>query len=263
MGKESNVNKFNNKKPVTIMNFSGIYEREDFYKNMDSACNCDIEFLDCSDIEGTNCYCDDMAAQKIKEKIKYINIEGIHFIDSGNYHYMTKLWLDKLKKNVDLIVFDHHPDMQQSSFGNILSCGSWIKDSIDSNVFIKRVIVIGVDDNLVEEIDKKYLKNVTFIKKSVSENDSETVLDIIMKIKLENDIYISIDKDVLSQREVKTNWDQGNLQLDVLIAIIDYLKYNYKINGIDICGECDNHDDESYIKRNSYVNSIFLSKIIT
>ena len=34
--------------------------------------------------------------------------EGIHFIDSGNYHYLTKLWTDKLRVPFSLIVFDHH-----------------------------------------------------------------------------------------------------------------------------------------------------------
>lgn len=33
---------------------------------------------------------------------------GIHFLDSGNYHYVTKLWLDQVKEPFDLLVLDHH-----------------------------------------------------------------------------------------------------------------------------------------------------------
>ena len=62
----------------------------------------------------------------LKRMIADYPAEGVHFIDSGNYHYLTKFWTDKLETPFSLIVFDHHPDMQPPLFDNILSCGSWV-----------------------------------------------------------------------------------------------------------------------------------------
>ena len=59
-----------------------------------------------------------------------LGAEGIHFLDSGNYHYVTKLWLDQVKEPFDLLVLDHHTDLQQPMFGDILSCGG-----LDSGLF--------------------------------------------------------------------------------------------------------------------------------
>ena len=38
-----------NRKKLVIMNFSGVYEKEDFYKDMQHL------WIDCRDILGTNC----------------------------------------------------------------------------------------------------------------------------------------------------------------------------------------------------------------
>ena len=76
--------------------------------------------------------------------------EGVHFIDSGNYHYLTKFWTDKLETPFSLIVFDHHPDMQPPLFDNILSCGSWVKDILDHNNNCKKVIIVGASDKLIQ-----------------------------------------------------------------------------------------------------------------
>ncbi len=50
----------------------------------------------------------------LKERIATFQPEEIHFIDSGNHHYMSKLWTDKITSPFSLVVFDHHPDMQPS-----------------------------------------------------------------------------------------------------------------------------------------------------
>ena len=47
--------------------------------------------------------------------------EGIHFLDSGNYHYVSKIWMEKIEEEFELLVLDHHTDMQPPMFGDILS----------------------------------------------------------------------------------------------------------------------------------------------
>ena len=122
---------------LVIMNFSGVYEAEGFYKNHGYV------WVDCKDIKGTNCYCDEEGENAIREAIRELGPEGIHFLDSGNYHYVSKIWLEKIAEEFELLVLDHHTDMQPPMFGDILSCGSWIKDALNSNPAIRHVWLAG------------------------------------------------------------------------------------------------------------------------
>ena len=41
-----------------------------------------------------------------------MELPGIHFLDSGNYHYVTGIMTEQIKQGFSLILFDHHTDMQ-------------------------------------------------------------------------------------------------------------------------------------------------------
>lgn len=218
-----------------------------------------IHWMDCTKISGTDCYCDDDAQAEIKKLmhqalVHCINanaeIPGIHFFDNGNYHYMSKLWTDHVHEDFDLIVFDHHPDMQPPRFEGILSCGGWVKEVFDHNVHIKNAILIGIADHLVEEIQQdptaefeKYQEKVHFIKESdIKDSLGEKKIQAAFKNYLETrnevrPIYISIDKDALCTNDVVTNWDQGSLTFTQLEAILHTLFASRKVIGVDICGE--------------------------
>lgn len=133
------------KNNIMIMNFSGVYEMQGLKtaleKKVDSvvaeaenmAAKPVITQLDFQDIPGTNCYCDSLAEEEIGKRIIPFGPEGLHFLDSGNYHYLTKLWLELVKEPFELLVFDHHTDMQCPAFGGILSCGGWIREALETN----------------------------------------------------------------------------------------------------------------------------------
>ena len=275
---------------ITVQDFTGIYNHQPFMQELRKKANdsADIQWLDCTKIVGTDCYCDDDAIKEINDLIDSANQESsnsaesntksrphdincksipeIHFFDNGNYHYMSKLWTDRVQEPFSLVVFDHHPDMQPPRFGGILSCGGWVKEVLNSNKFIQNVIIIGVKDELVETIHNELLQSgeasilnkVTFIKES--EITSKEILDQIgnnkalssfsqsellalslVDIKRESltvpSIYISIDKDALAPAYAATNWDQGSLSTESLKATITSLAASHKILGIDICGE--------------------------
>ena len=126
---------------ITVQYFTGVYAEQPFMRELreKSAKSADIHWLDCTKIVGTDCYCDDDAVKAINEMIDNAesgcvsenrgnsgNVPTIHFFDNGNYHYMSKLWTDRIQHPFTLIVFDHHPDMQPPRFGGILSCGGWV-----------------------------------------------------------------------------------------------------------------------------------------
>ena len=212
----------------------------------------DVRWLDCTKIVGTDCYCDDDAIKEINNLIdnaecdienrgKSTNVPAMHFFDNGNYHYMSKLWTDRVLEPFTLIVFDHHPDMQPPRFGGILSCGGWVKEVLDNNKFIQNAIIIGVKDELVETVreelsqsgESNILDKVTFIR----ESELNTLSSFISRLSSQHSLYISIDKDALSPTYAATNWDQGSLTLDALKESITALAAGHKILGVDICGE--------------------------
>ena len=189
--------------PIIIMNFTGVYDYEAFARNNK------FIWLDCRHLYGTDGYCDREGALALKGMIADYPAEGVHFIDSGNYHYLTKFWTDKLETPFSLIVFDHHPDMQPPLFDNILSCGSWVKDILDHNNNCKKVIIVGASDKLIQAVPKGYERQVRFY--------SETTLmheegwQNFSSGHINGPVYISIDKDVLKPASAATNWDQGSL----------------------------------------------------
>ena len=205
-------------------------------------------WIDCTDIPGTDCYCDDEAVQAINAELNkagHNDASGIHFIDNGNYHYMSKIWTDMVQEPFSLVVFDHHPDMQEPRFGNILSCGGWIKKVLDENKFIDNVVIIGVADHLVDEIraeisqtdNANILNKVTFVRESELGSANGNEIHHTFHIPHSTSVYISIDKDVLSPAYAATNWDQGTLSLEHMKAFIEEFAKGHKIIGVDICGE--------------------------
>ncbi|WP_295069305.1 hypothetical protein [uncultured Fibrobacter sp.] len=272
---------------ITVQDFTGVYAEQAFMQELRATAETskDVRWLDCTKIVGTDCYCDDDAIKEINELIdnaesdienrdNSTNAPDIHFFDNGNYHYMSKLWTDRVQEPFTLIVFDHHPDMQPPRFGGILSCGGWVKEVLDNNKFVQNVIIIGVKDKLVETVreelsqsgEANILEKVTFIKKSelntLSFQSSLSSLTpsasgaavrsyqqinlplrhspgslLVSRLSSQHSLYISIDKDALSPTYAATNWDQGSLTLDALKKSITALAANRKILGIDICGE--------------------------
>ncbi len=231
---------------ITVCNFTNVYEDQPFMEGLRHSG--EATWIDCTDIPGTDCYCDDEAVETIRRRIADAGIKdagGIHFFDNGNYHYMSKIWADMIQEPFSLVIFDHHPDMQEPRFGNILSCGGWVKKVLEENKFIDNVVIIGVANHLAEEFKSEIASQpadarndlqhkVTFIRES--ELGKENLLSSLAS-RLSSNIYLSIDKDALSPAYAATNWDQGSLDVAALKEIIAGLAASHKIIGVDICGE--------------------------
>lgn len=153
----------------------------------------------------------------------------LHFIDHGNYHYLSKLYTDMITEPFHLVVFDHHTDMQEPAFGGLLSCGSWVKEVMETNQFVQGVTIVGAGE---------------------------------MAGAVSSPIYISIDKDVLSPTEVLTNWDQGEMTADALFAQLDELCVHHRILGIDVCGDAAPDMEPSVLKRAVSMNDALNARFI-
>lgn len=198
-----------------------------------------LTYYDCSDIEGTRLFCDQHAEKQLKEMISKNGISGIHFIDSGDYHYITKLMTDFIHEPFDLVLIDHHTDMQSSIVGDMLSCGNWAKKALQ-NPFLHRLYLIGPSKHDLKSVEKN--KVLSF---SIEELEQGATIPLETKYP----VYISIDKDVLDERYAMTNWNQGDMSLGMLEDVLAHFLKNCEVIGIDICGDDPDIDDyPTYIK---------------
>ncbi|MCR4618228.1 MAG: arginase family protein [Lachnospiraceae bacterium] len=215
-----------------LFNFTNTYETSK-YK--------DFSVIECADISGTDMYLDDEAHKKISLLIKDSSpsspASGIHLIDSGNYHYMSRVFTELIDEPYELIFFDNHTDMKPAMF-DMLSCGSWAGEVLEKDENLRRMVVIGPPQKSIDELPGEILGNPKL--SFMSREKCEKIRDLGDFIKRETTdtvpLYLSIDKDVLSKSEVDTNWDQGSMSLDTLAFAIDEICKGRKLIGADICG---------------------------
>ncbi|MFX8664625.1 hypothetical protein ABTM59_19310, partial [Acinetobacter baumannii] len=50
-------------------------------------------------------------------------------------------------------------------------------------------------------------------------------------------VWLTIDKDALRPEDAGTNWDQGEMSLAALVALIEAVAASRTIAGADICGD--------------------------
>lgn len=226
-----------------VFDFSGVYRESEYSFPRGTV------FHDMRGISGTSCYCDKEATRRIIDAAGYEGeniplrkegVTGVNFIDAGDYHYMTHLLMQRIREPFSLILMDNHPDMQTPAFGReILSCGGWVRNSLEDNPLLRDVLIVGIDPSLAEETSG-FGTRVTVVT-----GDNDGLKDILSSWLLQHNetIYISIDKDVLSRNYASTDWSHGTMTMEDLtdaIRIIGWWKNGggaRRVTGIDICGE--------------------------
>lgn len=210
-----------------IMNLSGVYP----LMNMPHGVK-----IDCADIEGCACYCDSSAEAEIKSRMAAAvpeGADGVHFIDSGDYHYITKFWIERIREHFNLILFDHHPDMQKPEFPGFLSCGGWVREVMNIP-YSRKVLIAGANPELsgdaLMEADRVWLIDERHI-------TSDALGDALPFFDLSLPAYVSIDKDVLDSEWARTDWDQGKMTLRMLESWLRQIFEKVRVIGVDICGE--------------------------
>lgn len=279
--------------------------------------------LDFTTLSGTTGFCDDAAADEIRRRIADFPARGIHFLDNGNFHYLTRFWCEKISEDFALVVYDHHVDLRKPVFPGLMSCGSWIRDVLLRNSHCRAVLIIGPECAQADIIERE-LQSLADEDSFSDENMSETATErrktadqathasaagqpplasaanhpprvsaaarpfyvsaadyashswtfvrreadgqrpcasapVRVCCFTEDDIldgrvarelphlldalhlpvYISIDKDVLSRKVLRTNWDQGIMTEAEFRHELDRFAMGPDIHilGVDICGE--------------------------
>ena len=200
---------------------------------------------DLTSLAGTNCYCDEAAAAAIRSAVADLPAAALHWDDTGDYHYLTRFWLEKAAEEnggepFALVLFDHHPDMQEPAFGGVLSCGGWARDAFRDIPDLTQVLMVGINPDLELEILDLVFDGVLAVTsddlRHTGDGLSADVLEMFSLLEPRIPVYISVDLDVLTTGYARTDWDQGCMTLAQLEAAVLRATAGHRLLGADICG---------------------------
>lgn len=198
-------------------------------------------------------YC---APRRVVENF-YREIEGIlpPFVlyGSGDFHYLTALFVRKQTAPVTIVSFDNHPDWDRRP--PHWSCGGWTVRALEGGN-ISRIIVWGCGNfelryphrifayspallagRLVpyaweERQPPEVCRRFNCVSRA---NWKEKFSDFADALRGKN-IYITIDMDCLRAEEAVTNWENGLFSAKDLAWALALLNNKTRVVGGDVCG---------------------------
>ena len=197
----------------------------------------------------------------------------VTFLGSGDFHNISPILLEQFQEPISLIVFDFHPDWD--IFPPRFGCGSWVREALKRKN-IQKCLLIGVSSDdisspWIQSADlgalnnrrleiypyahnpskvffRKVSKNISFKTKKglldtriyweeLRNKDLKDYFSSIIKRLSTKDVYVSIDKDCLDNESALTNWEEGKLTIEQLLLMLQVIKDNLNIVGVDITGD--------------------------
>jgi len=202
---------------------------------------------------------------------------AISFYGSGDFHHLTLMQIQRLTKPFHLIIFDHHYDtgMFRVRRTNIIEYdfSSWVYSAAHLEL-CKGITMVGVNTGVFKEAvqDVRYLKkNFNFHVISKKENITESYKKALTEIDPDLNVFISIDKDVLDESVVITDWDNGTMtDTELFECLLNSATYfDKKIVGVDICGEArrlnslyTKEEKEKNLAKHSYINQAIIKLLL-
>jgi arginase family enzyme len=172
---------------------------------------------------------------------------------SGDFHYLTALWLRRVREPITIVSFDNHPDwdIRPPRWG----CGSWVNRALELPQ-VKKVSVWGcgnfecwwphkifgnqraertgrlevhpwADDRPASARERRG---------AVVRQDWQQRFLAFAKELTGDNVYVTIDLDCLRAEEAVTNWESGRFTLDDLEWALSELRNTARVVGGDICG---------------------------
>ncbi len=179
----------------------------------------------------------------------------VTFMGSGDFHHISALLIGMMAESSDapltVIHFDNHPDWVHFSGG--LHCGSWVNRAL-ALPQVKRVITIGACSRDLrwpewKRANLQALRNgktillpwrspsQRFRARDIGGLERDQFLNLLKTLIPTRNVYITIDKDVLSHEGAVTNWDQGQMDVGTLVATLRFVLAHHHAVGIDVTGD--------------------------
>jgi arginase family enzyme len=192
----------------------------------------------------------------------------VTLVGSGDFHHLTPLLLERARESITVIHFDNHPDWVR--LAPRWHCGSWVNQALRSER-VARIVTIGPcsDDlnwpglkggNLSalasgklrlfpwSHAPSRVLRRIRdgasyrcesrhLVWNNLAEMSPEQAAHTILAQIATAAVWLTIDKDVLPENEAVSNWDQGQMPLRAVLALIEAIGRKHRVAGADICGE--------------------------
>ncbi len=239
---------------VTLLNFDNAYPWQHTLSDYAD------EWIELADITEANLFCARGALAQIGHRLSERTGRGITFIGNGNYHYVTYLLLREINRPFSLVLFDNHTDAKiPDGMSGLLSCGSWVAEAAARLPYLQKALIVGV-------CAKQNLTPPDPQRKIVLWPDTGEPQELLSAIPTE-DVYISIDKDVLDRAFAVTNWDHGHMHLRDLLAALQTLVRQKNVLGLDVCGELPVRPDDVWshadeLRLNEQANLAILQTVL-
>jgi hypothetical protein len=172
---------------------------------------------------------------------------------SGDFHYLSALWIRRASRPIVLISFDNHPDwdVRPPKWG----CGGWVNRALELS-HVKRASVWGCGNfecwwprrifgNLRAEragklevrpwADGRPLRDRQRRGAILRDNWREQFESFVKNLR-GADVYVTIDLDCLRANEAATNWENGRFAIVDLVWALAKLRNTSRIIAGDICG---------------------------
>lgn len=197
----------------------------------------------------------------------------VTFLGSGDFHHVSERLINQFEEPLSVIAFDHHPDW--SILPAHLNCGSWVSQVIRKKNVLKAVLIgnASVDlsdfsiqtgnldslkNDLVEIYPYEHAPTKVFLKKippnhsvrvekgtfasrlhwtELRNQDLASFFKGVLARLPSRKVYVSIDKDCLKNDFAITNWEEGKLSLEELLLMLQLIKENMEIVGVDVTGD--------------------------
>jgi arginase family enzyme len=205
---------------------------------------------------------------------------SVTFMGSGDFHHLAALLAERVAEPFTLLHFDNHPDWVR--LAPRWHCGSWV-NRVLALPNARRVVTVGVcSDDLVNPARKggnlsaldagrlallpwqhepsRARRRIAdgpghawqdgFIHwRNLAEMQQEQAIATVLDAIPTEAIWITIDKDVLPEHEALTNWDQGEMPLAALTALLRAAGQRKRVLGADVCGEYSSPRHANWFKR--------------
>lgn len=195
---------------------------------------------------------------------------GTVLMGSGDYHHLTWPLVERQRARgpFQLVVFDNHPDNMRFPWG--IHCGSWVR-KVAMLPYVTHVHVVGITSGDIgaKHAWENYLRPLRAGKLSYwcmdvdvswanrwgiadafhrfDDPDALTTAFVEQLHRAPQSTYLSIDKDAFSVATARTNWDQGLIEEQHAVAIIEALRGH--IIASDINGEVSAYAYKTWWKR--------------
>jgi arginase family enzyme len=175
----------------------------------------------------------------------------VTLVGSGDFHHLTPLLLERACEPITLVHFDNHPDWVR--IAPRWHCGSWVNQALRSER-VARVVTIGpCSDDLtwpgLKGGNLPALASGRLVWNNLAELAPAQIARTILAEITTDAVWFTIDKDVLPEAEVVSNWDQGQMPLSAVVALIEAIGERHCIAGADICGDYSEPRYDSPLKR--------------